>query len=444
MAGRAVFDTFTAPRMVGLGGGIAHTLGTPGAGLTSLLGFDGTHVAFQSFSCAGARQVTVVDVDAPRPPGEVSGCPVRIAAYGLRLPGSGKATIRVRCPNGCRARLRLIEQSTERRPCDALDDTGRNRCRTIATARLDLPAAPGPPPRPLHPDREPAGACAAARSRSSPRSRGNYGADVPRRDPPRGARADQRPGQMLSGSAGSTQTSTCGRPCSAWRGAGRRRARTTTRRPSISNTRSIDGTRPSLRPVSHARDHDRGRLAAHAAAMRSSSSMRRLSSAACGVEHRVRRDGAPHGALALAAARELASTYGSSSGPQLAHQRVADAAQRGVDAALAALDLAADARLALPGRLVLLVGRVPVDPDLRRVAGVDEARHAESASARTAAGRGPCTSGCRCRRARRCRARSATERSSWSSYGSRPGTSTRQSDAQVHARLDLRRRPRLP
>jgi len=148
VAGRAVFDTFTAPRIVGLGGGTAHTLSTPGAGLTSLLGFDGTHAAFQSFSCAGARQVTVVDVDAPRAPGEVSGCPVRIAAYGLRFPKSGKATIRVSCPNGCRARLRLVEQSTERRPCDALDDTGRNQCRTIATARLDLPAAQGR--RPVH------------------------------------------------------------------------------------------------------------------------------------------------------------------------------------------------------------------------------------------------------------------------------------------------------
>ena len=50
VAGRAVFDTFTAPRIVGLGGGTAHTLSTPGAGLTSLLGFDGTHAAFQSFS----------------------------------------------------------------------------------------------------------------------------------------------------------------------------------------------------------------------------------------------------------------------------------------------------------------------------------------------------------------------------------------------------------
>ena len=143
VAGRAVFDTFTAPRLVPLGGGIARTISTPGAGLTSLLGFDGTRAAFQSFSCAGARQVTLVDVDAPRPAGEVSGCPVRIAAFGLRFPRSGKASVRIACPNGCRARVALIEQSTEQRPCGALDDTGKRRCRTIATAQLNLAASPG-------------------------------------------------------------------------------------------------------------------------------------------------------------------------------------------------------------------------------------------------------------------------------------------------------------
>jgi hypothetical protein len=139
---RVVFDTLSAPRVVGLEGGTAHTISTPGAGLASLLGFDGASAAFQSFSCEGARQVTVVGLDEPRGDGRVSECPVRIAANGLRFPRSGRATIRVSCPNGCRAGLRLVEQSTERRPCDALDDTGRNICRTIATARLNLPAAP--------------------------------------------------------------------------------------------------------------------------------------------------------------------------------------------------------------------------------------------------------------------------------------------------------------
>jgi hypothetical protein len=47
----------------------------------------------------------------------------------------------VSCPNGCRAQLELVEQSTDRRPCGALDEQGANPCRTIATAQLDLPAS---------------------------------------------------------------------------------------------------------------------------------------------------------------------------------------------------------------------------------------------------------------------------------------------------------------
>lgn len=136
---RALFDTLATPRIVGLGGGTAHALSLPGAGLASVLGFDGVHAAFQSFSCQGRRQVTEAAVDEPRLPGQVGECPVRIAAAGLRF-SHARATAGVACPNGCRAELELVEQSTEQRPCGALDERGRP-CRTIATARLDLPAS---------------------------------------------------------------------------------------------------------------------------------------------------------------------------------------------------------------------------------------------------------------------------------------------------------------
>ncbi|WP_028065798.1 hypothetical protein [Solirubrobacter soli] len=125
--GRVLFDTLATPRVVPLGGGTAHALSLPGAGLASVLGFDGVHAAFQSFSCQGARQVTEVAVDEPREAGQIGACPVRIAADRLRFSHDGRATARVTCPNGCRATLELVEQSTE--------------SRTIATARLDLPAA---------------------------------------------------------------------------------------------------------------------------------------------------------------------------------------------------------------------------------------------------------------------------------------------------------------
>jgi hypothetical protein len=60
---------------------------------------------------------------------------------GVRFDRGGRAHTRVRCANGCRARVSLVEQSTQQRPCDALDATGTRRCRTIARASLDLPAA---------------------------------------------------------------------------------------------------------------------------------------------------------------------------------------------------------------------------------------------------------------------------------------------------------------
>ena len=140
--GRIVFDGLDAPRVVGLDGGIARVVGAPGAGLPGgLLGFDGTRVALQSFSCQGERQVSVIDLGEPRTPGSVFGCPVRFGQGTARFGPSGRALVRVRCRNGCRADLRLVEQSTERRPCDALDPMGERKCRVLATARLDLAAS---------------------------------------------------------------------------------------------------------------------------------------------------------------------------------------------------------------------------------------------------------------------------------------------------------------
>ena len=141
-AGRVVFNALAAPRVVSLEGGIAHSVGGPGVGLPGgLLGFDGTRVALQSFSCRGERQVSVIDLGEPRTPGSAYGCPVRFGQGPARFGLSGRAPVRVRCRNGCRADLRLVEQSTERRPCDALDPTGERKCRILATARLDLRAS---------------------------------------------------------------------------------------------------------------------------------------------------------------------------------------------------------------------------------------------------------------------------------------------------------------
>jgi hypothetical protein len=133
---RVVFQTLSGPRVVSSAGGFSRRVIAPGAGLPTLLGLDGTRVALQSFSCAGERQVAVIDLDEPRPAGQVTGCPVRLSGGGaVRFGPSGRAHIRVRCANGCRTRMDLFESSTSRDPCDALDE---RRCRIYATARLNL------------------------------------------------------------------------------------------------------------------------------------------------------------------------------------------------------------------------------------------------------------------------------------------------------------------
>jgi hypothetical protein len=129
-----VFDTLSVPRIVPLSGGTAHAISIPGAGLASLLAFDGSSATFQSFSCRGERQLTRVAVDEPRTPGQIGECPVRIPARGLRFSARGDASVRVSCPNGCRADLRLAEQR-------GLCDFNGTSCRVIATAKLDLPAS---------------------------------------------------------------------------------------------------------------------------------------------------------------------------------------------------------------------------------------------------------------------------------------------------------------
>ena len=96
------------------------------------------------------------------------------------------------------------------------------------------------------------------------------------------------------------------------------------------------------------------------------------------------------------------STSCSSPGRSLPANGLTIRVERAVELVLRALaDRAADARLALPRLGVLPVREVPVDPELRGVARIDEAGHADlAASARTAARRAPCTSGSRGRAAR--------------------------------------------
>ncbi|MDA0161721.1 hypothetical protein OM076_15715 [Solirubrobacter ginsenosidimutans] len=138
--GRRIVFEADPPRLIDLDAATSRALGAPGLGLPSLLGFDGRHVALRGFSCSGARQVTVLDLDEPTAPGAAPGCPVRFDQTSLRFDRSGRAHTRVLCANGCRAQVSLVEQSTEQRPCDALDDTGTHPCRTVARARLNLPS----------------------------------------------------------------------------------------------------------------------------------------------------------------------------------------------------------------------------------------------------------------------------------------------------------------
>jgi hypothetical protein len=138
-AGRVLFDTISVPQIVGLGGGIARAVNAPGAALPLVLGFDGTQATLESFSCLGKRQITLVEVDEPPEAGAENGCPVRFAQRAARFGASGRTRVSVRCSNGCRDELMLVQESTRRRPCDGA--APGSVCGAVATARLDLPAS---------------------------------------------------------------------------------------------------------------------------------------------------------------------------------------------------------------------------------------------------------------------------------------------------------------
>jgi hypothetical protein len=112
--------------------------------------------------------------------------------------------------------------------------------------------------------------------------------------------------------------------------------------------------------------------------------------------------------------------------PQLARQRAREPVQRAVEAALADLDLAPHPRLAIPRGDVLLVARVPVDPELAGIDRIDESTHADSLHepvlrTRTLYQRFPGPIG------PAEESHIGTVRFSSSSYGERPSTSMRQS-----------------
>jgi hypothetical protein len=138
--GRIVYGSSTGtPRIVGLGGGPSRALPLPGAGQSTPLGFDGTRAAFAGYSCSGGSQITIADVDAPREPGSVNGCPVRLTRHAVRFDRAGRARLSIVCRNGCGGSLDLRQRATRRHPCGA-----SGICPTLASARLDLPPSSRP------------------------------------------------------------------------------------------------------------------------------------------------------------------------------------------------------------------------------------------------------------------------------------------------------------
>jgi hypothetical protein len=141
--GRALFVPAhgTSLTLESVDGGPRRPVGATGAGAPRApLALAGGQAAFTSVSCAGAPQVTVVDVAAA--PG-VNGCPV-ILPRSVRVPGK----LRVTCPNGCVAKLELVRREL----CADPDSSGPlpTSCRPkLATADLRLGPSPNPQPVPL-------------------------------------------------------------------------------------------------------------------------------------------------------------------------------------------------------------------------------------------------------------------------------------------------------
>ena len=139
--GRLVYEADGGARVVGLGGGPSRALSMSGLGLVDLLGFDAERATFRSSSCHGDTRATVVDVTAPPAPGSVTGCPVRFVQHSVRFGRSGTARLTVRCRNGCRDTLTIIQRATRRHPCTGERRQDEDLCPSLATAELDLPSS---------------------------------------------------------------------------------------------------------------------------------------------------------------------------------------------------------------------------------------------------------------------------------------------------------------
>jgi hypothetical protein len=141
-AGRTVFaETDYSLELLSLDGAKPRAVTAPARGsLDTVLGFDGRTAVFRDTNCDGQDETTLLDVTEPLP--GVAGCPVQLRAGALRFGSSRRATLRVRCPNGCRADVEFKVVSTpgfcSEPPTDIPTPRGWKLCPMIATAKLRL------------------------------------------------------------------------------------------------------------------------------------------------------------------------------------------------------------------------------------------------------------------------------------------------------------------
>ena len=125
--GRLVYEADGGARVDGLGGGPSRALSMSGLGLVDLLGFDAERATFRSSSChgdtradRGRRHGAAGAGVGHRLSGAVRAAPVRFGR-------SGTARLTVRCSNGCRDTLTIIQRATRRHraPGSAASDKDR-------------------------------------------------------------------------------------------------------------------------------------------------------------------------------------------------------------------------------------------------------------------------------------------------------------------------------
>ena len=94
--------------LAALDGSDPRTIGAPGAGITRIPFYlDATTAAFLNRSCTGAAQLTTVDLTDTTTPTAQLGCPVQIQGSTVTFDRTGRGTLQVTCPNGCRSALQL-------------------------------------------------------------------------------------------------------------------------------------------------------------------------------------------------------------------------------------------------------------------------------------------------------------------------------------------------